>query len=59
VTTLRARFPAICPACGAAIRRRELITKWTDPDGAETWVHTAQCAPAVGAPVPPAKKKRT
>jgi hypothetical protein len=49
VTTTRARFAAICPACGAAIRRRELITKWTDPDGAETWVHTEQCAPAVGA----------
>lgn len=52
MTTTRARFAAICPACGAAIRRRELITKWTDPDGAEVWVHTEQCAPAVGAAVP-------
>lgn len=52
MTTIRARFAALCPVCRAAIRRRELITSWTDPDGNRAWVHTAQCAPAVGASVP-------
>jgi hypothetical protein len=52
MTTIRARFPTQCPVCDAVIRRRELITAWTDPNGKPTWVHTQQCAPAVGAAIP-------
>ncbi|WP_125778365.1 hypothetical protein [Antribacter gilvus] len=51
MASIRARFDAQCPVCGGVIRRREMITSWTDPDGNETWVHTEQCADVVGADV--------
>jgi hypothetical protein len=56
--TVRARFYAQCPVCGSVIRRRELITSWTDPDGSETWVHTQQCAAVVGAAVPDRRRRK-
>jgi hypothetical protein len=49
MASLPARFDAQCPACDGAVRRGEMITSWTDPDGNKVWVHTEECADAVGA----------
>jgi hypothetical protein len=49
MASLPARFDAQCPACGGTVRRGEMITSWTDSDRNKVWVHTEQCADAVGA----------
>ena len=51
MASLPARFDAQCPVCDGVVRRGEMITSWTDPDGTEIWVHTEQCADVVGAVV--------